>query len=204
MRALTGGAAAATVWCVATRRAKWALLAVLWSVAAGCEGGQTGQPSPASSCRPEPTTSWRGKAVRDWVAPFEGQHRGRVQWLAIEPGSSIERSVDLEDFVTIDVRYDAELGVSRDCGWRLSVPVFVRVHTEASALDDRAEGRLELDDGGRGTLTMSGRLLSLSVELGEVSGGAPPHGRLYSLVEDAPGAAADVGELPSDSERNKQ
>ncbi len=123
-----------------------------------------------------------------------------MQWVTEGPGSSSARDVELDDAVSITVRYEGAVGTLEECVPSFEVPVSVELSTEASALAEVALGNLTFKEGSPVWLDVHGHVVSVHALLEEAGASLAPSGKLTPHVSDAPGKSATLGPLPSDAE----
>jgi len=168
---------------------------LLAALAAGCLGGQTGQPSSATCEQTEvsPSASWSNTTVELAAQAFEGTYSAGLRWQVEPRGSNTQTPVELEDSLQLTITYGGTQAKTNICGNQLSVPVSVMLTTSASGVADTAEGTLSIERAPQGlvaNLYAESTLIRLHATLQEAALGAAPDGSFDALDANQPGASA--------------
>jgi hypothetical protein len=187
------------------RLSSWVLSAALTTA---CLGGQTGQPTSLDCERSEQPAdaTWRELTAEQLGRAFEGSHVAPLYWVREVLGAPTATPIELDDTLSLGVRYDGEPGVLSSCDTLFEVPVTIELSTSASGLVDQGRGVLVFGDTQRplrAVLSFGGAAVALNGTLTEVETGQAPDGTLQPHTGAAPGAWASFP-APAGHEANAE
>lgn len=169
-------------------------------LAAGCLGGQTGQPS-SGRCAPadlDATSAWSGTTVEAAAQVFEQPYTGSLQW-QVEPRTSPNHTpVDFADTAVLAIVYSGG-SASRDCTDQLELPVSVTLSSSQSGIAESGDATLTLWRSSQGLTALlhyESERVRLDATLPDPSNGDAPAVTLDALSSDLPGASASFTEGP--------
>jgi len=170
------------------------------ALAAGCLGGQTGQPTSASCDRAEVSSSaaWGDTTVGAAVGALAGTYEASLLWREEPRSTSTYTPIDLQDGLELTIGYDGDSAVE-DCNGWLQVPVEVTLSTSESGIAESGRATLSISRSSgpsSGNLRYEGERVVLVATLSEVATGVSVTGGVDALDPELPGASASFAVEP--------
>jgi len=177
---------------------------VLWAaLAAGCLGGQTGQPtSDRGYCEPTqlaPSANWSGTTVEAAAKAFEVPYTGSVQWQVEARTAATHTPVDFPDSALLAIVYTGASASTNDCFAQLTVPVSVTLSTSQSGIEESGDATLSIRRSSQGlaaSLQYESKRIRLDATLPDPDSGGAPSVTFDALDPSLPGASASFTEGP--------
>jgi hypothetical protein len=170
-------------------------------VLAGCEGGQTGQPT-SVHCASEAV---RADAHVDAVTPaelaraFEGGHTAPLKWESTSSGPSDAGALRAADEISIGIAYDGGGGEMNPCTSDLEVEIVVDVTTRDTGIHETGRTLFSAPRGSLeyGSFDLVGRHFRISATLRRSPGKIELSGTLSPIGDAQAGSRAEFSTGPT-------